>query len=137
MSFKRYIDFLNDVLNETLVTFGGKAYPKYGNVVLLGGGAGSGKGFVLSKLLGIEGKVFDVDALKTFILKNPSLLRRFLQYMLEKKEILAISGSVENLDLKFIVSFTKNILDLTKENPTDMLSDYSIVQELHFFLKRG
>ena len=34
------------VMNEKLITFGGKAYPKFGQVVILAGGAGSGKGFV-------------------------------------------------------------------------------------------
>ena len=56
-SYKQFLD-------EALITFNKKAYPKFGNVVILAGGAGSGKGFVLSNLVGIEGKVFDVDALK-------------------------------------------------------------------------
>ncbi len=51
-------------IDEALITFAGRAYPKFGQVVILAGGAGSGKGFVNSNLLGIEGKVFDVDALK-------------------------------------------------------------------------
>ena len=51
---------------EKLITFGGKAYPKYGHIVLMAGGAGSGKGFILSNLVGLEGKVFDVDELKTW-----------------------------------------------------------------------
>ena len=37
---------INNELNEKLITFGGKAYPKFGNVVLLAGGAGSGLGGV-------------------------------------------------------------------------------------------
>lgn len=55
----------DDFINEALITFGGKAYPKYDNVVILAGGAGSGKGFQLSNLLGIEGKILNVDDLKT------------------------------------------------------------------------
>lgn len=51
-------------LNEALITFGGKAYPKFGQVVILAGGAGSGKGFISSKLMGIEGITLDVDRLK-------------------------------------------------------------------------
>lgn len=31
------------MLQEALITFGGKAYPKFGNIVILAGGAGSGK----------------------------------------------------------------------------------------------
>ena len=38
-------------LNEKLITFGGKAYPKFGNAVLLAGGAGSGKGFVKETII--------------------------------------------------------------------------------------
>lgn len=53
------------LLTEAGVTFGGKAFPKEGQVVILAGGAGSGKGFILNNLLLINAKVFDVDALKT------------------------------------------------------------------------
>jgi hypothetical protein len=60
-------------LDEKLITFAKKAYPKAGNVVILAGGAGSGKGFVLDNLVGIEGKVFDVDALKSLVLKAPKV----------------------------------------------------------------
>lgn len=57
LSFKEFLE-------EKLITFNKKAYPKFGNIVILAGGAGSGKGFILSKLIGIEGKVLNVDDLK-------------------------------------------------------------------------
>ena len=63
-------------LMEKLITFGGKAYPKFGNIVIMAGGAGSGKGFVLNKLVGVEGKVFDVDELKRLASKTPSIKKR-------------------------------------------------------------
>jgi hypothetical protein len=63
-------------LMEKLITFGGKAYPKFGNIVVMAGGAGSGKGFVLSNLVGMEGKVFDVDELKTLASKTPAIVKR-------------------------------------------------------------
>ena len=63
-------------LMEKLITFGGKAYPKFGNIVVMAGGAGSGKGFVLNKLVGVEGKVFDVDELKRLASKTPSIKKR-------------------------------------------------------------
>jgi hypothetical protein len=63
-------------LQEKLITFGKKAYPKFGNVVILAGGAGSGKGFQLEKLLGIEGKVFDVDHLKQLAIKSEMFAKR-------------------------------------------------------------
>lgn len=72
-------DFLYEeaeTLLEKLITFGGKAYPKFGNVVIMAGGAGSGKGFVLGNLVGVEGKVLDVDALKTMASKTPVIQKR-------------------------------------------------------------
>ena len=63
-------------LMEKLITFGGKAYPKFGNIVIMAGGAGSGKGFVLNKLVGVEGKVFDVDELKRLASKTPAIKKR-------------------------------------------------------------
>lgn len=65
-----------DSIMEALITFGGKAYPSAGHVVILAGGAGSGKGFVKDKLLGIEGKVFDVDELKMMAAKSPKIVSR-------------------------------------------------------------
>ena len=38
-SFKQYVAESGE-LNEKLITFGGKAYPKFGTVVVLAGGAG-------------------------------------------------------------------------------------------------
>src|SRR5210317_36127 len=68
-------------LFEKLITFGGKAYPKFGNIVIMAGGAGSGKGFVLSNLVGVEGKVLDVDALKTLAAKTPAIQKRVKDQM--------------------------------------------------------
>jgi hypothetical protein len=42
----------------------------------MAGGAGSGKGFVLSNLVGLEGKVMDVDALKTAASKSKLIQKR-------------------------------------------------------------
>jgi len=60
-------------LDEKLITFAKKAYPKAGHALILAGGAGSGKGFVLDNLIGLEGKKFDVDELKTLTLKAPKI----------------------------------------------------------------
>lgn len=68
-----FSQYTSTELLEKLITFGNKAYPKFGQVVILAGGAGSGKGFVLSNLLGIEGNVFDVDAIKELALKSDKL----------------------------------------------------------------
>lgn len=66
MSFKQFINE-QETLDEALITFGGRAFPKFGNVVILAGGAGSGKGFVQSKLMGIEGKIINVDDVKKWV----------------------------------------------------------------------
>ena len=76
LSFSDFLKDTNTELVEKLITFGGRAYPNYGHIVLMAGGAGSGKGFVLSNLVGLEGKVFDVDQLKTLASKTPAIKRR-------------------------------------------------------------
>ena len=73
---ERILSETAETLLEKLITFGGQAYPKFGNIVIMAGGAGSGKGFVLSNLVGVEGKVLDVDALKTMAAKAPLIQKR-------------------------------------------------------------
>lgn len=68
--------FSDYILSEELITFNKQAYPKFGNVVIMAGGAGSGKGFVLSKLIGMEGFKFDVDELKLLAVKTPSIIKK-------------------------------------------------------------
>jgi hypothetical protein len=108
--------FLNESeeLNEKLITFGGKAYPKFGNAVLLAGGAGSGKGFVKDKLLGIEGQVYDVDEVKQLALKSDMIKK-----MAEKETGKDISKfDLKNPDdvstLHTILDETLNVIDKRK-----------------------
>lgn len=63
-------------LDEALITFGNKAYPKFNQVVILAGGAGSGKGFISGKLMGIEGQTLDVDHLKELAMASIKLAGR-------------------------------------------------------------
>jgi hypothetical protein len=63
-------------LTEKLITFNKKAYPKFGNIVIMAGGAGSGKGFIQKNLLGIEGKTLDVDALKKLAMHTQQFASR-------------------------------------------------------------
>lgn len=74
-------NWLKNNINEKLITFGGRAYPKFGNVVILAGGTGSGKDFQLEELLGIEGRIFDVDHLKTLALSTPKILKEITERM--------------------------------------------------------
>lgn len=84
-------------LFEKLITFGGKAYPKFGNIVIMAGGAGSGKGFVLSNLVGVEGKVLDVDALKTMAAKAPLIRKKAKEELGKDLEYLSKNlGNPEN-----------------------------------------
>ncbi len=68
LSFEEFSN--SNSLDEALIIVGKKAYPKFGHVVIMAGGAGSGKGFILNKLLGLEGMVFDPDALKKLAAKS-------------------------------------------------------------------
>jgi hypothetical protein len=87
-----------EILLEKLITFGGKAYPNFGNVVIMAGGAGSGKGFVLDNLVGLEGKVMDVDALKTAAAKSPLIRKRVkAETGLDIEEIAADLKNPENV----------------------------------------
>lgn len=108
-------DFIKkyNVATEDLVTFGNIAYPKFNQVVILAGGGGSGKGFVQSNLLGIEGKVFDVDAIKSTSLGLQQI----------KDEVSSKYGINKNLPLD---KFRKEAL----KNP-------DVVKYLHFRLGDG
>ena len=97
-----------EMLMEKLITFGGQAYPNYGHIVLMAGGAGSGKGFVLSNLVGVEGKVFDVDELKTMASKTPAIKRRVAQEL--------------GVDLEDLASNLKNPENVGKLH--DIMGDY-------------
>ena len=64
LNFKEYVSFKDyEMINEKLIIYnGGK---KYGQIVFLAGGAGSGKGFARQKFISAESfKVRDVDELK-------------------------------------------------------------------------
>lgn len=98
------MNFTEHYLQEVLITFGGKAYPKFGNVVIMAGGAGSGKGFVISNLLGIEGKIFDVDRTKELILKS----KEFLSTYPELKTIDMKNSEDANKMHQFMVNYKWN-----------------------------
>jgi hypothetical protein len=76
MKFKNLL-FENE-LNEVLITVGNRPYPLSGNVVILAGGAGSGKGFIKDKLLAIEGINVNVDDIKELSLKSELIKARAL-----------------------------------------------------------
>lgn len=89
-------------LNEAGLSLNGKAYPKFNNVLIAAGGAGSGKGFVLNNVLLFNGKTFDVDALKTNILrfgsKEESKIWQEFKKFAEKEGY--VKTNLNDLDLK-------------------------------------
>lgn len=68
-------------VNEVLITFGNKPYPRSGHVVILAGGAASGKGFIRKKLLGIDGFVMDVDDMKDLVIDSKKLAKQIKDEM--------------------------------------------------------
>ena len=68
MKVLNYDQYLN-MINEKLITFGNKVYPKFNQIVIVCGGGGSGKGFVVSNVLGIEAKILNVDDVKETLVK--------------------------------------------------------------------
>ena len=93
-----YIAEQYETLLEKLITFGGKAYPNFGNVVIMAGGAGSGKGFVKDNLVGMEGFVFDVDKLKTLAAATPAIQKRIKDEMgVDIQDLANNLGNSENV----------------------------------------
>ncbi len=70
-------------LEEKALNIGDKsvAYPKFENILVLAGGAGSGKGFALSRFIAFDGKHFDEDAIETGLQKLtvPALEAKFAE----------------------------------------------------------
>lgn len=58
------------------------AYPNYNQAVILAGGSGSGKGFILNNVLSIRGKVFDTDQLK---IKIPKVMNDDIKSLFEEQ----------------------------------------------------
>ena len=87
-SFLNYLYEEEGQLDEAGIRFDDKyEFPKSGHVIFLTGGAGSGKDFVLDKVLLFKGKVLNIDdtqnTMLKFMLKNPKsemsqqFMRRF------------------------------------------------------------
>lgn len=93
LTFEKFMTEEYGELSEKLITFAKQAYPKFGNIVIMAGGAGSGKGFIKDKLVGLEGFTFDVDALKSLASKTPAIIKKV-------KDELGIDLSVLGANLK-------------------------------------
>lgn len=135
LTFKQY-------LAEDLITFGKKAYPKYGQFVILAGGSGSGKGWIKKNLLGISAKSIDVDHLKELVLKSDKLRAPVDQkhgYKVTKKDLKNpdVTSSIhahvtqKGYDKKQLVNLQKGI-DQTQFLP-NLIFDNTLdsIQKLH------
>lgn len=123
MSFKTFFDS-SKMLAEKLITFGGKAYPKFGNILILGGGSGSGKGYQIKNLIGLEGKTIDVDRLKELALKSPLMLAKYPELKnvnLKKPEDVFLVHNIvnkkEKLNTKMTTALKKSIFTSTTQLP--------------------
>ena len=135
-----YIAEQYDILLEKLITVGGKAYPKFGNVVIMAGGAGSGKGFVKDNLVGMEGIDVDVDALKQLAAKAAMIKKRVSQEMgvdiqklagnLKKPENVSklhgIIGDFLNLDSRKMKATYTSILSAAPDRKPNIIFDTTL-----------
>ena len=135
-----YVQEQYDILFEKLITFGGKAYPQFGNIVIMAGGAGSGKGFVKDSLVGIEGKVFDVDELKRLAAAVPAIQKKIQSELgldlkniasdLKKPENVSklheIIGDYLNLDDKKLFTFYTSVLTANSERKPNIIFDVTL-----------
>jgi len=127
-------------LNEKLITFGKTAYPKFGHVVILAGGAGSGKGFIKERLLGLEGFSMDVDDLKKLASRAPRInhkVKTELGIDLTKlgadlrnpdsvSKIHDIVGTYLELDSKKLNAIYKSILTAHKDRKPNIIFDVTL-----------
>lgn len=66
-------------LNEALITFNGRA--RYGQVVFLAGGSGSGKDFAINKFLDTGFKIFDADKMKEDFIKLNDITHKYPEFL--------------------------------------------------------
>ena len=123
---------------EKLITFGGKAYPRAGNVVIMAGGAGSGKGFVKDRLIGLEGYTFDVDEIKKLAIKSKGFTDRSKSELgidlkkldLKNEEDVAllhqVVGDYFKIDNKRMKSLYTSILGANPENKPNIIFDVTL-----------
>ncbi len=141
---------------EKLIGIGGENFPKFNQIVFLAGGAGSGKGYILHNLLGIEGKILDVDEISGKISKILSkqidpkkyhggefatFLDRFRKWLRDPKTKAKLAEDQEDFDpdivgkveLKdYYASIEKRISDIEDGN-TFMSTEYDPRKTGDFF----
>lgn len=125
-------------INEKLMIFGKSSYPKFGHVVILAGGAGSGKGFQSSTLLGIEGKTLDVDELKKLAIGSTKFAAKVkeetghdlksldLKVPENVSRVHEILSSVYNMDKKRESALFASILTAPQDRKPNIIFDVTL-----------
>src|SRR6056300_1015341 len=127
-------------LTEKLITFANKAYPKFGNVIIMAGGAGSGKGFVKDKLVGAEGFTFDVDELKKISARTPAIIKKVKDELDVDLPLLGrdmrnpenvskmheIIGDYLNLDNKRMQAFYSSVITAHPDRKPNIIFDVTL-----------
>lgn len=140
LSFKQYLHEEYQELIERLIILGNSQYPRFGNVVIMAGGAGSGKGFVKDKLLGVEGFSFDVDELKKISSKTPMIVKKVqdelgvdlmkLSSDLKSPENVSklheIIGDYLSLDDKKVAALYKSIMASSPDRKPNLIFDVTL-----------
>ncbi len=69
---------VEQILENKVITFDNKTYPKFGWAVIMAGGAGSGKSYILSHNLPIDGKIINKDDIGMLYYKlHPNMFKNF------------------------------------------------------------
>lgn len=140
LTFEKFMAEEYSELSEKLITFARQAYPKFGNIVILAGGAGSGKGFIKDKLIGLEGYTFDVDALKSLASKTPAIIKKVKDELGDDLTALganlktpenvgrlhAIIGEYLNLDDKRTQALYASILTAAPDRKPNIIFDVTL-----------
>lgn len=140
LTFRDYLAEEYTELVEKLITFRGQAYPKFGTVIIMAGGAGSGKGFVKDNLVGAEGFVFDVDKLKSLAAATPAIVRKIKTEMgIDLKDLASnlknpenvsklheIIGDFLNLDDKKLKAFYTSIMSAAPDRKPNIIFDVTL-----------
>lgn len=130
--FENYIkklvnEAIKEYLNEKrVITFDERVYPKFGWCVILAGGGGSGKGYVNSHNLPIDGKVINVDDFKKLYARmkkieynshNPEDVAR-LHKMVSQADIKGMyTDNIFNTDAHNMERLPNVIFDMTGRDP--------------------
>jgi hypothetical protein len=114
--FNTGCDVTPDTINEaSTITFEGKPYPKGGWMVIMAGGAGSGKGTVSGLQILINARVLDVDAMK--LLYNAANTKKNDDELSKNADFTqALSDLLKDPEFKKSADNIKKVADIMKKS---------------------